>query len=253
MKSHLFGAVSACTIAIVSLSAQAVPVSGQGTWETTLQPRDFDGNTSTIEAYYDTTLDITWLTDANANGLMTWDAANTWAASLDVNGVTGWRLPTMMDTGPSGCDYAFTGTDCGYNVQTGSAAITVYSEIASLFYDTLGNLAYYDTSGTSAQSGWGLTNTGPFNNVQSGYYWSGLEYAPVTSRAWNFFFNDGYQGSNGKTSSFYALAVRPGDVSGGAGACGSVAVRQWFDRFAGLGKAQALTLGPFKYLRRKVS
>lgn len=32
MKSCLLGAVSACAIAIVSLSAQAASVSGQGTW-----------------------------------------------------------------------------------------------------------------------------------------------------------------------------------------------------------------------------
>jgi len=30
---------------------------------------------------------------------MTWDAANIWAANLNVNGVTGWRLPMMLDTG----------------------------------------------------------------------------------------------------------------------------------------------------------
>ncbi len=214
MKTRLLGAVSACTLALVALSAQAVPVSGQGTWETTLQGRDLDGNAATFEAYYDMTLDITWLADANVNGVMTWAAANTWAANLDVNGVTGWRLPTMIDTGAPGCEvFAYTGTDCGYNVQTGSAATTVYSEMASLYYDTLGNLAYYDTSGNGSQSGWGLTNTGSFSNLQSNYYWSGLEYAPNTSYAWDFYFNYGNQGSGSKASSLYALAVRPGDVS----------------------------------------
>jgi len=213
MKSCLLSTISACAIAFVSLSAQAVPVSGQGTWESTLQGRDLDGNAATYEAYYDTVLDITWLADANANGLMNWDAANTWANNLDVNGVTGWRLPTMVDTGAPGCDFAYTGTDCGYNVQTGSAATTVYSEMASLFYDTLGNLAYYDTSGTGPQSGWGLTNTGPFSNLQSNDYWSGLEYAPGTGSAWFFSFGGGPQSSGFKADSRYAVAVRPGDVS----------------------------------------
>ncbi len=213
MKLRLPGAISACTIAIISLSAQAAPVIGQGTWDTTLQGRDLDGNAATFEAYYDTTLNITWLVDANANGQMNWADANTWANNLDVNGVTGWRLPTMVDTGASGCDWTNSGTDCGYNVQTGSAATTVYSEMASLFYDTLGNLAYYDTSGNSSQPGWGLTNTGPFSNFQSGNYWSGLEYAPTTSWAWVFFSNNGAQGNNLKNNTIYTLAVRPGDVS----------------------------------------
>jgi len=30
-----------------------------------LQARDFDGDTNTVEGYYDTALDITWLADAN--------------------------------------------------------------------------------------------------------------------------------------------------------------------------------------------
>jgi hypothetical protein len=59
MKSHLLGTVSACVITIVSLPAYSVGVSGQGTWETTLQGRDLAGNAATIEAYYDTTLNIT--------------------------------------------------------------------------------------------------------------------------------------------------------------------------------------------------
>src|SRR3989304_3890046 len=45
-------------------AAHAGSVTGQGSWETTLQARDLDGNTSTIEAYYDTVLHITWLPDA---------------------------------------------------------------------------------------------------------------------------------------------------------------------------------------------
>lgn len=43
----------------------AAPISGQGTWESTLQARDLDGNKSTVEAYYDTALGITWLANAN--------------------------------------------------------------------------------------------------------------------------------------------------------------------------------------------
>ncbi len=49
---------------------------------------------------------------------------------------------------------AFEGTDCGYNVDTSTG------EMASLFYDTLGNIAFYDTSGNGPQAGWGLPTQG---------------------------------------------------------------------------------------------
>lgn len=97
-------------------------------------------------------------------------------------------------------------------MQTGSAVTTVYSEMASLFYDTLGNLGFYDTSGNS-QTGDGLTNTGPFSNFQPNRFWSELEYALNTDRAWTFNFNNGVQNDGYKPGGMYALAVRPGDVS----------------------------------------
>jgi len=145
MKSRPLGAVSACVITFVSLSAHAASVSGQGTWETTLEGRDLDGNAATFEAYYDTTLDITWLADANANGIISWDAANTWTTTLDVNGVTGWRLPTVTDVGNDGATYTniYQGVDYGYNIDTANG------EMAYMFYDTLGNTATYDTSGVA--------------------------------------------------------------------------------------------------------
>ena len=219
MKFNLRWAATALSVVVLGAStlAQAAAVSGQGTWETTLQGRDLDGNVTTFEAYYDTALNITWLADANyaqtsgydADGLMDWSTANAWAAGLNPygSGVTGWRLPTVTDTGASGCDFAYTGTDCGYNVNTATG------EMAHMFYTTLGNKAYYDTSGVGPQAGWGLTNTGLFSNVQSSSYWSGTEYAPDTSIAWHFAFNDGSQDPVSKVVGAYAWAVRPGDVA----------------------------------------
>jgi hypothetical protein len=220
--SNLWGAVSACVITASSLVAHAAPISGQGTWESTLQGRDLDGNLSTFEAYYDTVLDITWLANANAgggsyydgvdgtlDGALTWANANAWAASLDLDGVAGadgWRLPTVTDTGAPGCDYSDTGgTDCGFNMNTASG------EMVSMFYDTLGNLAYYDTGGNAGQSGWGLTNTGPFSNLIEYYYWSATEYAPDPQLAWFFHFTSGSQNYDLKTYSILAWAVHPGD------------------------------------------
>ena len=79
-------------------AAMAAPVSGQGTWESTLQARDVNGDGVT-DAYFDTALNITWLANWNANGPMTWADANAWAAGLDVHGVTGWRLPSTAASG----------------------------------------------------------------------------------------------------------------------------------------------------------
>ncbi len=158
------------------------------------------------QAYYDDVLNITWIADANladtttfgvlgisANGKMTWAKANEWIAAMNTAaylGTSDWRLPTVTDTGTTGCNFAYTGTDCGYDVDLSTG------EMAHMFYSTLGNTAYYDTSGTptgcSIFSPYCLTNAGPFSNLQPNYYWSGTEYAPDTSTAWGF--NFGYGG-----------------------------------------------------------
>ena len=73
------------------------------------------------------------------------------------------------------------------------------------------------------QPGWGLTNTGDFQNVHAPFYWFGLENAANPTEAWLFVTNDGGQGpgdkthpggldNGGKPFPSYALAVRPGDV-----------------------------------------
>lgn len=167
------------------------------------------------DAYYDTATNLTWLTDANMNGLMTWSTANAWAASLNIDGVTGWHLPSITDTGASGCDRAYSGTDCGMNVQTTSGS-TVYSAMASLFYDTLGNIASYDTLGhtTGCYFRDCLANTGPFSNLVSGVYWSATGYAPDHGQAWHFQFKDGHQDEDSKADRMYAWAVHSGDVGG---------------------------------------
>ena len=128
-------------------------------------------------------------------------------------GTNDWRLPNIIDTGTSGCNFAYTGTDCGYNVNLAT------SEMAHMFYSTLGNTGYYNTSGTATGCSattppYCLTNDGPFSNLQpNSNYWSGATYAPNTSLAWNFYFGDGSQFRNGKTSELIAWAVRPGDIA----------------------------------------
>ena len=182
---------------------------------------------------YDDVLNLTWLQNANygagssydngsstTDGRMTWANAITWADTLvyhdSVRNVdySDWRLPTMIDTGTSGCNYANSGTDCGYNVDTAT------SEMANLYFVSLGNQSYYTTTGANSGAYAGganpnstLDNVGPFINLQSYVYWSGLEYAPDTDLAWDFYTNYGSQFANYKSDDHYAWAVRPGDVA----------------------------------------
>ena len=69
----------------------------------------------------------------------------------------------MVDTGTPGCNFAYTGTDCGYNVQTVSGS-TVYSELAYMYYVNLGLKAVYDTSG-ALQTDWGIFGNGTCNGT----------------------------------------------------------------------------------------
>ena len=196
---------------------------------------------------YDDVLNITWLQDANyaktqydnsggalgdADGLMDWASAKAWAANLSyydsVRGVTydDWRLPTMIDTGSLGCDWDYSGTDCGWNVQTHSAG-TTYSEMAFMYYVNLGLKGEYSSAG-DYQPDYGLWGNGTsngfdgyfpgqrdiglINNLQSFVYWSGLEYVPDTIFAWVFVFY-GYQLTGFVIGEYNAWAVRPGDVA----------------------------------------
>ena len=148
---------------------------------------------------YDTDLQLSWLQNANTNGLMNWSQANTWADNLVFATFDNWRLPTTLQPDAT-CSGQSGGDSYGYNC-TGS-------EMGHLYYTELGN---------SAGS---LTNTGDFTNLQPDLYWSGTEYAPNTYFAWGFYFFyggyqgvDGYQGADAKANDFYVLAVRPGQRS----------------------------------------
>jgi len=207
-------------VAVVSNVVHSAGVPGQGTWESTLQARDIE-NDGVVDAYYDTVLDVTWLADANyaqtssydVDGLMTWDESQTWIGTLNAAnylGTSDWRLTEIVDLPQQvGCDFtAFVGSpggDCGPNPDTST------SEMAYMFYETLGNLAFYDTSGNPAQPGWGLSNTGLFENIEANVYWSGSELG--TDIAWNFNFNTGWQSNSLKSNSWMSWAVRDGDIA----------------------------------------
>lgn len=173
-------------------------------------------------AFYDTDAELTWLADANysatqyansggidgdSDGRMHWAVAKAWAESLNINGITGWRLPDTVDFGNDGCNFSYDGTDCGYNMDVSSG------EMVNLIYIILGNTPYYDTNGIVDPAWTGVINTGPFDNVSPGYYWSSTEYALDSSQAWAFSTYYSNQRNAGKSaSSLRAWAVFSGDV-----------------------------------------
>ncbi|MBC7941318.1 MAG: DUF1566 domain-containing protein [Chitinophagaceae bacterium] len=215
MKSNSWGRQLAtfATVLVLTTQAHAGPVSGQGTWESTLSGRDINRNavaaTSASAVYlYDSALGVTWLRNANASGERDWASALQWASDLvtgsGASQVSDWRLPTLTATDASVCNFAFVATNCGYNVDTGT------SELAYLFHVELGNLSRFDAAGDERLFGAGLTNTGSFNNLQAAGYW--LANPLDADVAWRFDTFDGVQDVTFKTLPFYALAVRTGDV-----------------------------------------
>lgn len=185
---------------------------------------------------FDDVLNVTWLQDANYaftsgystadGGAMPWADANAWAAQLSyfdsVRNVsyTGWRLPTVRPINGSGFIYpgAYDGsTDYGYNV---GAPGTLYagstgSELAYMYFTNLGNISFYDTTGT-AQPGYGEVNSGPFINVVR-ETWSSTEYAPNQIGAWTFInygVLSGFQDWYPKVNDLSAWAVHDGDIAG---------------------------------------
>lgn len=226
----LFGAVSA--------NAQAVP--GQGTWESTLLGRDINlhevAATSDAAVYlYDTTLNVTWLRDANVNinngngGRMNWYSAMSWADNLVTGSgdtaISDWRLPAMTNVYAE-CPTGNQGTMCYLNT----------SEMSSLFISELGNPA----------KGLSPVNTGSFQNLRAGPYWlidSGTFNTDIENPtgAWS-----SYNGSNGglgkSNTNLYAMAVHDGDVApvpepetyamllAGLGLMGAVVRRRYSDK-----------------------
>ncbi len=150
----------------------------------------------------DTTNNIAWLANANLaatntfgvtginpNGSMSWFTAQKWISAMNaVNylGYNDWRL-SASDT----C--------MGYNCTK--------TEMGNLFYNGLGGVAH--SSIIAAHN----ANLALFNNVQSGIYWSGMEYAPGTACAWNFGTYGGFQDTYGKGGNLFVVAVRSGQVS----------------------------------------
>lgn len=180
-------------------------------------------------AYYDTELDITWLADTNlvtnnplniaTSAYATEDGkTQQWFAQYMVGelnehnylGSNNWRLP---QTGPiNGVNYNFSGpsgvNDWGTNLTAPGTPYegSTINEMAHLFYNTLGNT----TSG--------LTNSGPFSNLDTnGYYITGTSFLyQGYNRHFVFSFDNGAQWhyyNNVSYEAGFVWAVHEGDVT----------------------------------------
>jgi hypothetical protein len=126
-------------------------------------------------------------------GNMTWWGAMAWAEWLTYGGFDDWRLPSALDADGSGPFGAY----------------DPRSEMGHLFY-TEGRLS----------AGQSIVANPPgylddyFINMQSWYYWTGLEREEYPQSAWNFDARSGYLGTYWtKGYYFYSWAVRDGDVA----------------------------------------
>jgi hypothetical protein len=143
---------------------------------------------------------MNWASGLNSSGVLTYNIDPAYSVTWSGD----WRLPSTVD----GRDiYGYNGTTTdGYNITN--------SEMGHLYYTELGNKGYCSTSGVCPQTGWGLTNKGPFINLLPDFYWSGTQYAAGTGTAWGFYAYRGSQsGLNPTSTSYSAIVVRPGDVT----------------------------------------
>ena len=154
---------------------------------------------------------MSWVRGLNEPGVLTYK----FNQGIRITWQGDWRLPAAVD---GAREFGYDGTTtAGFNITS--------SEMGHLYHKSLGNLGYYDTDGNprpgwgrpESEHGWGLKNTGPFDNLDpGGRYWGGTEYSPYTQHSWDFNMFWGSQDNLPFKSSvkFYGLAVRSATVAG---------------------------------------
>lgn len=183
--------------------------------------------------YQNQNYNLIWDDDNNGNSIVwldyskdldTWENQRAWAAGL-TNVLTyniddgfsltwegSWRLPNTFEEADT--------VSVGFDGTTTLGSNITSSEFGHLFYEELGELAYYDTSG-NVQDGWStaLANKGDFDNIVTRWwnfnYWSGTEQSnadePIYAYSYEFLY--GQQGKNPKNTEFNAMPVRNAQVS----------------------------------------
>lgn len=182
---------------------------------------------------YDTTLDVTWLSDANyartsgfdpTDGQMSFAAAADWVSHLSYlhtpSGqiITGWRLPKVTPQNGASFNYTFQYdgmSDNGFNISATS------SELGYMFFVNLGLPAEYDKNG-APQHPYGVpapytqeANVGPVHNLKNIAYWTQTYYAGPENGydMWVFSMNRGSQDPYGKGYGLVPWPVIDGDVA----------------------------------------
>ena len=198
-------AVAATALTVVSLMA----ASGA---EAALLARDFGGN-GTVDGYYDSDLKITWLKNANAfDGLATWRGATAAIRNLDVEGITGWRLPGSNPNAniPSDLRHQSVRFLATYNWNV------PVSEMEYLFFNELGGVVNSSIIAIHNADTFDL-----FTNLQGGTYWTRDADEPNPLQcagscdlfvAFTFDFGDGEARFYDNQKSLLGWAVHDGDV-----------------------------------------
>lgn len=208
-----------------------------------LAPRDLNGD-GVVDAYFSASQNLSWLAQLHTPVGPAWSDSIDWAQNLSVHGISGWRLPQMQGDATAVCDMgSVDGGRCGFNPDPQS------SELAQLFYATLGNTALVGSNGNynfyqwvSSPDGYelrvdfsgiGWVNTSPFTGLAK----NDLFWMRTTGEDHAAYLFDGAQGMQALTDrntfsqglgpapdggpySLKAWAVRDGDV--GAAATGVV-------------------------------
>lgn len=172
-----------------------------------LLPRDLTKD-GIADAYYDTVLNISWLADASpgagsvyddgnqtGDGRFTWNGATAYVSSLDIGGVTGWRLPTAL-------------ASC-----LGYCTVTTPDDGNELGYHRAINLGgpYYDFLWLHHNSNYDL-----FANITQSFYWTGTHapHDPTSDEQYAVAYqiDDGYTGWEPDRLDLYVWPVHDGDV-----------------------------------------
>lgn len=169
-------------------------------------------DTNGYHLIYDTDLNITWCDYKFAN--TTWDSAMSFAQTVVIGGVTGWRLPVA-----------------------GAETTTTYGDTTS----EMGHLYYTELGNSTSYANLGLTNLGLFSSntlTAATYYWMGTE--STSGRAYEFGIGNGWTGSASKGTNYPFLLVYDGLVGSAAvpipaasflfapGLAGLIAIRRKF-------------------------
>jgi len=147
---------------------------------------------------YDTDFNITWYANPKMANLV-WCEAMAWAAGLNINGITGWRLPSALN---------LDGTGPCLPQPPDTAAFCKMSEFGHLYSTELGNI--FGEGGADSY--------GPFVNGRWFYYWTNTTHATDSTKA--YMFSPGGETFIAKKAvdTGFGWAVHDGDVANLAGA-----------------------------------